>query len=80
MMQGDAYIRCVCCASERARGENVLCELGGGRLDSADVALFAKDGGFERERRFWCAVMIDGIVNMHKMCRMRWSEGRGERY
>ena len=57
LMQGDAYIRCVCCGSERARDEEVLCELGGGRLDSADVALFAKDGGFGRERRFWCALM-----------------------
>ena len=80
MMQGDAYIRYISCGSERARDEEVLCELGGGRLDSADVARFAKDGGFERERRFWCAVMIDGIVHMHKMYRMRWSEGRGERY
>ena len=77
-MQGDAYIRYIFCGSERARDENVLCELGGGRLDVEDAARFAKDGGFGRERRFWCAVMIDGIVNMHMLYRMRWSDGRCE--
>ena len=57
LMQGDAYIRYICCGSERARDENVLCELGGGRLDVVDVARFAKDGGFGREGRFCCALM-----------------------
>ena len=79
-MQGDAYIRYVCCASERARDENVLCELGGGRLDVEDVALFAKDGGFGRERRFCCALMDYAIVNMHMLYPLRWSDGRCELY
>ena len=60
---------------ERSRaGES--CGVGGWR--GVEEGGFAVDGGFGRERRFWCAVVGDTSVTMHATYLMHWSDGRGE--